>query len=293
MPKSLALSIDVEDWFHVENLKAVISRESWNERELRVERNMDRLLELLSRLKVRCTAFILGWVAERCPALIRKIASEGHEIASHGSNHELVHSMTEKTFRLDLAASKILLEDLTGMCVTGYRAPNFSITDWALPVLKEMGFEYDSSQYPTLERGAHGRLSDSDENTPIRQVLPGFYEVCISKLYLGSLGLPWGGGGYFRLIPYALFRLGVERILSSGQPYVFYIHPWEIDPGQQRMKGLRPILHFRHYVNLHRSEQRLNNLIRDFHFSPICELLKDWKVNEPPCLVKAAVAASE
>lgn len=268
-----AMSIDVEDWFQVENLKAVVARDTWDDRELRVERNTDRMLQLMADNNVRATCFILGWVADKCPALIKRIAQAGHEIASHGYNHDLIYNLSHDQFRDDIHRAKALVEDLTGARIRGYRAPSFSITDWAVDILHEEGFTYDSSAFPTVAHDRYGKLAGMDAGNPITEIRPGFHEVCVSTLKLGSKGLPWAGGGYFRLIPYPVFKRGVARILRSGAPYVFYIHPWEIDPGQPRMTGLKRSHAFRHYNNLHRCDARFASLLRDFTWMPVGELL--------------------
>jgi polysaccharide deacetylase family protein (PEP-CTERM system associated) len=268
-----AMSIDVEDWFQVENLKGAVPRGSWNERELRVERNTERMLDMLAGREVRGTFFVLGWVAEKLPALIRRIAAEGHEIASHGYGHDLVYSLSRDAFRSDVERSVRLLEDIGGRKVRGYRAPSFSITDWAIDVLQESGLEYDSSAFPTLGHDRYGRLEGMQPGQHIVELRPGFSEVCVSVLPAGGRMLPWGGGGYFRLIPYPVFRWGVRRILDSGAPYVFYIHPWEIDAGQPRVKNLRWSYRFRHYNQLDRCESRFAALLHDFDWGPVADLL--------------------
>lgn len=273
-----ALSIDVEDWFHTESLKGVIAREAWEQCELRVERNTMRLLEILEVHNARATFFVLGWVAEKCPRLVRAIAAMGHEVASHGYGHELIYSLGPGEFRADILRSKAYLEDLTGNPVRGYRAPCFSITEWAVPILQEAGFDYDSSVVPTIAHDRYGRLNGMQADEPIVLLRDGFYEVCISCIPLGKRGLPWGGGGYFRLIPYSLWRQGVRRILRSGVPYVFYIHPWEIDPGQPRVSGLNPANRFRQRVNLARCEERFAALVSAFKWIPLCDLIDRWKV---------------
>lgn len=267
------MSVDVEDWFHVENLRPVVDRGSWGGQQLRVEKNVDRLLALMaSHGGVRCTWFVLGWVAERCPDLVRRIAAEGHEIASHGFGHELLDDLSPEGFRGDVIRSKALLEDLAGAPVVGYRAPSFSIKDWALPILRELGFVYDSSFFPTVGHDRYGRLTGADE--PVAELLPGFFEVSVSSLNLASFPVPWGGGGYFRLLPYRVFRAGVRRILRSGRPYVFYIHPWEIDPDQPRPDGVSRLSGFRHYVGLERCERRLARLFADFRWTTMDDLLR-------------------
>lgn len=274
-----ALSIDVEDWFHVENLSAAIRRETWRARELRVERNMDRMLELMANApgNVRATCFVLGWVAERCPGLVQRIAAAGYEIASHGFGHELVTSLSPKELAADVQRSKSLLEDLTGSAVTGYRAPSFSITDWAIPVLQEVGFLYDSSLFPAFAHDRYGTIAGSDTGAAVSELLPGFHEIAVSCLPFASRGLPWGGGGYFRLMPYAVFRRGVRHILGTGQPYVFYIHPWEIDPDQPRVRDVPTRYRVRHYVGLERCERRFASLLHEFRWSTVSDVLA-WRL---------------
>lgn len=267
------MSLDVEDWFHVENLRPVISRASWPERELRVERNTDRVLALMDEHGVRCTCFVLGWVAERCPGLVKRIAAAGHEIASHGYGHELIYEMSPDEFRADVRRSKRLLEDLAGVPVRGYRAPSFSITEWAIPILIELGFDYDSSVFPTLAHDRYGRVGGVTAKVPSAEIAPGLHELSVGCLPVGARGLPWGGGGYFRVLPYRVFRGGVGRILRSGLPYVFYMHPWEIDPGQPRVEGLSRLAALRHYSGLARGERRLSALLTDFKWMTLASLL--------------------
>jgi polysaccharide deacetylase family protein (PEP-CTERM system associated) len=268
-----ALSIDVEDWFHTDNLKDVIAAEAWESCELRVERNTMRMMEILQSANVRATFFVLGWVAERFPDLVRAIATAGHEVASHGYGHELVYSLQPSAFRSDVVRSKRYLEDITGKAVRGYRAPCFSITEWAIPILQDAGFDYDSSVVPTIAHDRYGGLSGMHAGRPIVLLRNGFYEVCISCLRLGKRGIPWGGGGYFRLVPYRLWLHGARTILHSGMPYIFYIHPWEIDPGQPRVAGMKATNWFRQRVNLHRCEERFAALVGAFEWMPLCELI--------------------
>lgn len=277
-----ALSIDVEDWFHAENLKPVITREAWDGCELRVERNTTRMLEILDASHARATFFVLGWVAEKCPQLVRTIAAAGHEVASHGYGHDLVYSLRPSEFRADVVRSKRYLEDLTGTPVRGYRAPCFSITDWAIPILQDVGFDYDSSVVPTIAHDRYGRLRGVNAANSIVLLRDGFYEVGISCIRFGERGLPWGGGGYFRLVPYRLWCRGVRMILRSGRPYSFYIHPWEIDPGQPRVSGLRASSRFRHRINLHRCEKRFAALVGAFEWMPMRDLVDEWKAKTTP-----------
>jgi polysaccharide deacetylase family protein (PEP-CTERM system associated) len=284
---SAAMSIDVEDWFQVENLKPVVARATWDSRESRVVRNTNRILSLLEQHGARATFFVLGWVAERQPELIRRIAGDGHEIASHGYGHDLIYTLSPAEFRADVERGKKLLEDVTGQPVLGYRAPSFSITDWAISILQDLGFTYDSSVFPTVAHDRYGRLTGVDFGQPILELRPGFHEVSISCLPWGKRGLPWGGGGYFRMLPYAVWRGGVRHILGTGAPYVFYIHPWEIDPGQPRMQGLSTVSRFRHYLNLARCEDRFARLLADFSWTTVKSLLEQRKP-EAPSLSRSA-----
>jgi len=277
-----ALSIDVEDWFQTENMKSVIPRESWDSCELRVERTTMRMLEILDKQNARATFFVLGWVAEKCPDLVRTIAAEGHEVASHGYNHELIYNLEPGRFRADVARSKAILEDLSGTQVRGYRAPSFSITEWAIRILVEEGFYYDSSMYPTIAHDRYGRLNGIGVRDAIVRMSDGLYEVCVSCLPFRQRGFPWGGGGYFRFVPYTLWLRGIRGILHSGSPYVFYIHPWEIDPGQPRMRGLSRMKAFRQRVNLRHCEQRFVNLAGAFKWITISDLLDTWNTRQRP-----------
>ena len=272
-PSAAIMSVDVEDWFQVENLRSVIPRQTWGERQLRVERNTDRMLQLMEHNGVHGTWFVLGWVADRCPSLVKRIAAAGHEVASHGYGHDLVDSISREAFRDDVERSKATIEDLTGEAVHGYRAPSFSITQWAIPILEELGFSYDSSFFPAAAHDRYGRLEGIPPGRSVTELSPGFFEISVSCNSVGSLNVPWGGGGYFRLLPYPLFRNGVRRILRSGRPYVFYIHPWEIDPLQPRMSGLPRAHRFRHYVGLTRCEDRFASLLRDFSWTTMSGFL--------------------
>ena len=268
------MSIDVEDWFHVQNLRRVVPRETWNAQQVRVEAAMDRMLALMAQANVRATCFVLGWVAERLPGLVRRIADAGHEIASHGYGHDLVYDLRPAEFRDDVRRSKALLEDLSGRQVLGYRAPSFSITDWAFPILREEGFAYDSSFFPTtVAHPRYGRPSGLSSDGAAISRHEDLTEVSLSCLPVGTRALPWAGGGYLRLLPYVVFKRGVERILRSGGPYVFYIHPWELDAEQPRVRGLKASERLKHYLNLGRAEARWTSLLRDFDWMPIADAL--------------------
>jgi polysaccharide deacetylase family protein (PEP-CTERM system associated) len=273
--KSRALmTIDVEDWFQVENLRGAIARESWSGRELRVENSTRLILEILARNDTRATFFVLGWIAEELPHLVRAIHSQGHEIACHGHGHELIYNMSRAEFAADLERSKSVLEALTGEAVFGYRAPSFSITDWAVDVLMEHGLRYDSSLFPSMAHDRYGKLTTTAaQDTPIFELKDGFYQVTLSCLPLMNRNVPWAGGGYFRLIPYPIFRAGVRRILERKGLYSFYIHPWEFDPGQPDIRDIKRSHHFRHYTNLALTQSRFARLVSDFDFSPIRDAL--------------------
>lgn len=275
-----ALSIDVEDWFHSENVKSSAPRQSWDGCVSRVERNTERLLEILERHRAPATFFVLGWVAERFPRLVRRISDAGHEIASHGHGHELVYRIGPDAFRADVARARALLQDLSGQPVLGYRAPCFSITDWAIDILREEGHAWDSSMVPALAHDRYGRLGGYDGRLPVAELRADFHEICVSCLPMGSRGLPWGGGGWFRLTPLAVWMRGVARIRAAGLPYVFYLHPWEIDPDQPLPTGIRLRDRFRQRVNLGRCEDRFEALVGDLDWTTIGALLDRWKAGE-------------
>jgi polysaccharide deacetylase family protein (PEP-CTERM system associated) len=259
-----ALTVDVEDYFHATAFASAIDMTSWNALDYRVESNTGRLLELFAARGVHATFFILGWVARRSPQLVRSIHQAGHEIACHGLNHQLVYRQSRETFIAETREAKQLLEDAAGVRVTGYRAASYSITSaslWALDVLAELGFEYDSSINP-IRHDFYG--IPGAPRFPYRPGPTSLVEVPITTAEVLGQRLPCGGGGYFRLLPYWLFRAALRRVNArDGQPVVFYCHPWEIDPEQPRVSvGWRS--RFRHYTNLDRVEQRLHRLITDF-----------------------------
>ncbi len=270
-----AFSVDVEDYFQVAALAPAVSRDSWPKRESRVERNTERILALLEERGIHGTFFVLGWIAERHPMLVRRIATAGHEIASHGYSHQLIYTQTPAEFRAETVRSKHLLEDLSGTPVLGYRAASFSITRhslWALDVLAELGFRYDSSIFP-IRHDRYG-IPGAAENpgsvtTPSGATL---IEFPMSAARWCRIRVPVSGGGYFRLLPLAVTRWGLRQINATGRPFTFYLHPWELDPDQPRISA--PWLsRFRHYTNLHCCEDRLRRLLGEFSFAPMREVL--------------------
>lgn len=272
-----AFTVDVEDYFQVAALASAVTPESWPSRESRVERNTDLLLRLLTEHGVRGTFFILGWVAERSPALVRRIAEAGHEVACHGYSHRLIYSQSQEEFRQETLRAKHGLEDTLGLPVRGYRAASFSITRqslWALDVLIDSGFEYDSSIFP-IRHDRYGIPGASP--LPGRIAAPSgraIVEFPMSAARFLGVQVPVSGGGYFRILPYRLTRAGLRQINArAGQPFVFYLHPWEVDPGQPRIR-VGAWSRFRHYTNLERCEGRLRRLLRDFAFAPAIEVLK-------------------
>lgn len=259
------LSFDIEDWFQVENLRSAIPRSDWERLPLRVETSTRKILELLRAADTKATFFFLGWVAERAPGLVREVAAAGHEIACHGYGHELVYRLTPASFREDVRRAKQLLEDLVGQPVVGYRAPSFSITPqsvWALDVLREEGFAYDSSVFPV---SIHDRYGFAGSDTLPFRWPNGLLEIPLAVYKLRKFALPLAGGGYFRLFPYAYFRLFLRRLNASGRRFTFYLHPWEFDPQQPRVK-VPAWYRFRHYVNLSKTAGGLTRLLSDFAF---------------------------
>lgn len=264
--KTILLTFDVEDWFQVENFKEHIPYCTWPSRELRVEQNTIELLNLLADAPtpVQATFFILGWVAKRYPDLVREIHKRGHEVASHGFDHHLCYIQTPEELRQDLIKSKKLLEDLIGAEVSGYRAPSFSITDETIRIVQDAGYLYDSSYNSYGGHGRYGSLTlpkTEKQNLPLYTLSSSFYEIPVSNLQLGSKIIPWGGGGYFRLLPSLLHRAGVKHILRQNGCYTFYMHPWEIDPDQPRVKEAKNFFRFRHYVNLSRTKNKLKKFV--------------------------------
>jgi polysaccharide deacetylase family protein (PEP-CTERM system associated) len=266
-----AMTIDVEDYFHVSAFDGVVPRNQWTTLESRVYANTERVLDVLAEGQVRATFFVLGWVAERHPSLVRRIADAGHEIASHGFAHRLVYDQTQAAFREDAVRSKRVLEDACGEEVRGFRAPSYSITPrslWALDLLIEAGYGYDASIFP-IHHDRYGIPVSARHPYRIDRRGGSLMEIPASTARYAGLNLPIGGGGYFRLLPYAWTRWGIARINKvEGRSAVFYLHPWELDPEQPRLPcGL--LSRTRHYRNLHLTEGRLRQLLKDFRFAPL------------------------
>ena len=272
-----AMTIDVEDYFQVSAFEDVVPRSSWASRESRVCRNTERLLALFDDAGVRATFFVLGWVAERFPRLVRQIADNGHEIASHGYAHQLVYSISPEQFREDLRRARGAIEAASGAPVLGYRAPSYSIVRksmWALDVLLEEGYVFDSSIYP-IHHDRYG-IPDWDRHIHrIERAGGSIWELPGSTIRLGATNLPIGGGGYFRLLPYAWTQRGIRRLNAEGRPSIFYLHPWEIDPDQPRIPS-SVLTGFRHYANLASTERRLQRLLSDFRFGPVRDVLVQY-----------------
>lgn len=267
------MTVDVEDYFQVSALEERVTREQWPSYLPRVENNTRRLLTLFAEADVKATFFVLGWVAERFPTLIRDIAAQGHEVASHGPMHERVSSLAPADFRRGVSDTKKRLEDITGAAVIGYRAPSFSIgpaQTWAWEILAETGHRYSSSVYP-------GQLDHygfpEAPRTAFTVEGSDLLEIPVSTLDVFGRRLPLGGGGYFRLLPYWAFSAGIRLLNGSDRlPAMFYLHPWEIDPGQPRVSGLSRKTRFRHYLNLHRTERRLRLLLTEFQWARVIDV---------------------
>lgn len=266
-PRVNAMTIDVEDYFQVSAMAPYIRRSEWGQYECRVENNVARILDLLDRHGVSATFFTLGWIAERYPLLVKEIGRRGHEVASHGFGHERVSDQTPESFSADIRLAKIILEDLTGSPVAGYRAPSFSIGErnhaWAFDCLAEAGYRYSSSIYPIR----HDHYGMPSAPRFAHRVRDGLVEIPATTVRFLGRNLPSGGGGYFRLLPYGVSRWLIERVnRTDGRAAVFYFHPWEVDPDQPPVAGINAKTRFRHYVNLDKVEGRLDRLLQDFRW---------------------------
>lgn len=284
-----AMSVDVEDWFQVQAYAGAIRREAWEGLDRRVEANTERVLDLFDRAGVRATFFTLGWVAERHPGLVRRIVAAGHELASHGHGHELVHRIGEAAFRADIRHARRVLEDAGGVAVRGYRAPTFSIgprlTPWAHGVLAEEGHLYSSSLFP-IRHDLYGEAEATRE--PHLPRPEGVVELPMTTLRLGGRNLPCAGGGWFRLLPYPVFRTALRRVnQAERRPGMFYFHPWEIDPAQPAVPEAGRLARFRHRTGLGSMAARLERLLRDFAWGRVDEVFGEAIAAPGPARVVA------
>ncbi len=273
-----AMTVDVEDYFHVSAFEPYISRNSWDAQPQRVEGNVDRILELFDAAGVRATFFTLGWVAERHPAMVQRIVAQGHEIASHGYEHIRATEQTRRDFREDIVRTKGILEDIARVSVIGYRAATFSISRsnlWVWDELADAGYKYSSSLNP-IRHDLYG-IPDAPR-FPFKPTDGRFCEIPITSISLGGRNFPCGGGGFFRLLPYCYFRWALKRVNGrENMPGLFYFHPWELDPSQPRQYGLSARTRFRHYTNLAQMEERLERLLVDFEWGRMDEVFLEHR----------------
>ncbi|MEX1057355.1 MAG: XrtA system polysaccharide deacetylase, partial [Natronospirillum sp.] len=273
--------VDVEDYFHVAALAKVISPADWPDMPSRVVNNTQRLLDLFAQANVKATFFVLGWVAERYPQLVRNIHAAGHEVASHGYSHQLIYTQTQQTFRAETQRSKDVLEDIIGAAVTGYRAASYSITReslWALDLLAELGFTWDSSIFP-IRHDRYG-IPHSPQQPYTITTASGrtLREFPLTTARVMGMNIPVAGGGYFRQFPYPLFRALFRQATAHGSlPQMFYLHPWEIDPDQPRYNSASWLSRYRHYTNLDRCYPRMKRLLRDFNFGTVSDSYRQFK----------------
>jgi polysaccharide deacetylase family protein (PEP-CTERM system associated) len=284
-----AMTIDVEDYFHVSVFDGLVPRSQWDHLESRVCANTARLLEIFRDAGVKGTFFVLGWIAAKFPTLVRDIAAEDHEIASHGYAHRLIYDQTPATFREDVRKAKAVLENAARCKVLGYRAPSYSVTPqtlWALDILIEEGYTYDASIFP-IRHDRYGIPVSPRHPYMLARAGGTLLEAPASTVAWGLLNLPIAGGGYFRILPYAWTRWGITRLnRSEGRPAIFYLHPWEIDPEQPRLQA-GVLSRFRHYRNLEKTEGRLRQMLRDFAFAPLRTILACYR----PAAVDASLGA--
>lgn len=270
-----ALTIDVEDYFQVSAFAPYIKRSAWNSMECRVEKNIDRIIELLNKKNAKATFFTLGWIAERYPSMIKRIVSEGHELASHGYGHARVSDLTRDDFYQDISRAKGILEDIGGEKILGYRAPSFSIGTrnlWALEILLKTGHRYSSSIYPVK----HDHYGTPDAPRFLYKSYENLIEIPPTTARIFGRNIPASGGGYFRLCPYVLSKWLLKHVNNHDKrPAIFYFHPWEIDVDQPRIQGLNMKIKFRHYINITNTENKLNRLLRDFSWDRVDRVFVD------------------
>jgi len=284
-----ALTIDVEDYFQVEAFASRINYNEWDNYPCRIKQNTQKILDILDDYQIKATFFCLGWIAKRSPSLIKNIAQRGHEVASHGYAHQPVYKQSPDIFMQDIRKTKQILEDIIGQPVIGYRAPTYSITQktlWALEILAEEGYKYDSSIFP-IKHDLYGipnaprfpfnvhTFTRSNVLTCKRSNVQTFFEFPLTTLRILNINIPIAGGGYFRVFPYIFIKNALRHInLKEKQPFVFYLHPWELDPEQPRINHLPWRSRFRHYVNLRKTEGKFRKLLSDFRFSTVLKVLK-------------------
>ena len=289
-----ALTVDVEEYFQVAAFERTIAREDWASSDSRVEFSTGRVLDLFASRGVAGTFFVLGWIAEKYPSLVRRILAEGHELASHGYDHTRIHKFTAEQFRADVIRTKGILEDIGGVRVRGYRAPSYSINGrnlWALDVLQETGHLYSSSIYP-IRHDLYGM--PEAPRFPFRFRPDGILEIPVTTIEFGGRNFPCGGGGYFRLVPYRAFRWALRRVNETDrQSGLFYFHPWEVDPGQPRVQGAPLRSRFRHYLNLDAMHGRLERLLTDFRWGRMDRVFIDEPGRTTAAPGSRATASSE
>jgi polysaccharide deacetylase family protein (PEP-CTERM system associated) len=275
-------TFDIEDWFHAENVRASLPNADPDSLEPRIEPNAHELLDILDEAGVRSTMFVLGWVAERYPTIVRRIVDEGHEVASHTHFHRNLNQLSRDEVVGELAQAKDALEQVTGLAVRGVRAPNFSVSDEVLDVLAEAGYWYDSSYFGFAQHDRYGHISATiDADAPVVEVRPGLLEIQMTRVPVGPLLVPWAGGAYFRLIPYPVFRRGVAKQLRSTSWFTFYLHPWELDAEETAPPGMSRSLRFRAYTGRARVRRDLRRLVSEFGSSRIDEALRDRGYGAP------------
>lgn len=267
-------SFDVEDWFHAENIRESLGTPDWNALEGRVERNTHELLDILAGVGARSTFFVLGWVARRYPALVRRIVDDGHELASHTDRHKQLRLLPRRELAEELQRSRESLEQVSGTRVLGVRAPNFSISDAVLDAMAEAGYWYDSSYFSLPAHKRYGRLSEAiDPEQSVVEIRPGLLELPMSRVSVGRMALPWAGGAYFRLIPYRVFRRGVAARLRRRSWFMFYLHPWELDGDEAAPAGLPYLRRQRSYAGRRRMRADLRRLLAEFGSQRVDETL--------------------
>lgn len=272
-PRFLA-TFDMEDWFHAENVRASLPTTDPDSLESRIEPNANALLDILAETGAKSTFFVLGWVAERYPAIVRRIVDEGHELASHTHLHRNLNQLSREEVARELVQAKDALEQVGGQAVRGLRAPNFSVSDDVLDVLAEAAYWYDSSYFGFAQHDRYGRISMSiDAEVPVTEVRPGLLEIQMTRVPVGPLKVPWAGGAYFRLIPYPVFRRGVAERLRSTSWFTFYLHPWELDPEELPPAGMPRSLRLRAYTGRARVQRDLRRLLSEFGSTRIDEAL--------------------